>query len=92
MTGWRLGYLAAPVRYAKACASVQSYCTSAPCSISQKAGLAALEMVRKEGPIITNMVQTYQSRRDYVLNRLRSITWFYTENEGVDIAGAFLEC
>lgn len=38
MTGWRLGYLAAPSIYAKACATIQSQTTSAPCSISQKAG------------------------------------------------------
>lgn len=38
MTGWRLGYLAAPAFYAKACATIQSQTTSAPCSISQKAG------------------------------------------------------
>lgn len=44
MTGWRLGYLAAERPIVKAAAKVQSQFTSAPCSISQKAGLAALQM------------------------------------------------
>ncbi len=42
MTGWRLGYLAAPVDIAKACEKLQGQFTSATCSITQKAGVVAL--------------------------------------------------
>ena len=45
MTGWRLGYLAAPAHFAKAAASIQSQTTSGPSSISQEAGLAALKVL-----------------------------------------------
>src|SRR5207245_4816787 len=43
MTGWRLGYLAAPAAVAKAVASLQSHSTSHPASFAQRAGVAALK-------------------------------------------------
>lgn len=70
MTGWRLGYLAAERPIVKAAAKVQSQFTSAPCSISQKAGLAALQM--DKGPI-REMVAAFRQRRDFVLERLQAI-------------------
>ena len=70
MTGWRLGYLAADRAITKAAAKVQSQFTSAPSSISQKAGVAALTM--DTGPI-QEMVAAFRDRRDYVLGRLRAI-------------------
>ena len=70
MTGWRLGYLAAELPIVKAAAKVQSQFTSAPCSISQKAGLAALQM--DKGPI-REMVAAFRQRRDFVLERLQAI-------------------
>lgn len=42
MTGWRIGYAAAPVAVAKAMTAVQSHVTSNPTSIAQRAALAAL--------------------------------------------------
>src|SRR5438105_15246485 len=42
MTGWRLGYLAAPEAVAKAVDSIQSHSTANPCSFAQKGALAAL--------------------------------------------------
>ncbi|HEU6447033.1 MAG TPA: pyridoxal phosphate-dependent aminotransferase, partial [Verrucomicrobiae bacterium] len=42
MTGWRLGFLAAPEPIAKAIDAVQSHSTSNPCSFAQKGGVAAL--------------------------------------------------
>ena len=42
MTGWRLGYLAAPEAVAKAVDNIQSHSTSHPCSFAQKGALAAL--------------------------------------------------
>ncbi|WP_022834450.1 pyridoxal phosphate-dependent aminotransferase [Salisaeta longa] len=70
MTGWRLGYLAAPAPIRDAAAKVQGQFTSAPSSISQKAGIAALEM--GPGPV-QEMVAAFRQRRDYVLERLRAL-------------------
>jgi len=70
MTGWRLGYMAAPEPIAQAAAKIQGQFTSAPCSITQKAGVAALEM--DKGPV-HEMVAAFRRRRDAVLRRLRAI-------------------
>lgn len=70
MTGWRLGYLAAPAPIARAVAKMQSQFTSAPNSIAQKAGIAALEMGL--GPV-KKMVAAFRERRDFVLGELSSI-------------------
>lgn len=70
MTGWRLGYMAAPQPIADASAKIQSQFTSAPSSISQKAGVAALKM--GPGPV-EEMVSAFRRRRDHVLTRLRQI-------------------
>lgn len=56
MTGWRLGYLAAPDDMAKACAKIQSHSTSCPCSISQKAAIAALSMGYHGGSTVENLL------------------------------------
>ena len=70
MTGWRLGYLAAELPIVKACAKIQSQFTSAPCSITQKAGIAALAM--DAGPV-KEMVASFRKRRDFMLEGLQSI-------------------
>ncbi len=70
MTGWRLGYLAAELPIVKACAKVQSQFTSAPATVSQKAGVAALEMGFDP---IREMVEAFRARRDFLLARLGSI-------------------
>ena len=70
MTGWRLGYLAAPVAIAKAIDSLQSHSTSNPCSFAQKGGLAALKGDQQS---VTDMREEFQMRRDYMYNRLISI-------------------
>lgn len=69
MTGWRLGYLAADGQIVKEAAKIQSQFTSAPSSISQKAGIAALEM--DPGPIL-EMVAAFRKRRDFVLGALEA--------------------
>ncbi len=63
MTGWRLGYLAAPAAIAKAAAKIQSHTTSNPCSISQEAGCAALAMNEQE---LLAMRHEFEKRRDFV--------------------------
>lgn len=70
MTGWRLGYLAAPEPITKACAKVQGQFTSAPCSITQKAGTAAMTM---DMTPVHEMVAAFRQRRDYVVERLRQL-------------------
>tara|TARA_B110000977_G_scaffold164329_1_gene210747 strand:+ start:495 stop:1682 length:1188 start_codon:yes stop_codon:yes gene_type:complete len=69
MTGWRLGYLAAPEHFAKATASIQSQTTSGPSTISQEAGLAALALGPCGGEPVATMVAAFLKRRDYVVDR-----------------------
>ncbi|WP_138431999.1 pyridoxal phosphate-dependent aminotransferase [Fodinibius saliphilus] len=70
MTGWRLGYLAAPQQFADAVAKIQSQETSAPSSISQKAGEAAytgsLDPVR-------DMRDSFRERRNFITEQLSSM-------------------
>ncbi|HEY9008263.1 pyridoxal phosphate-dependent aminotransferase [Ohtaekwangia sp.] len=70
MTGWRVGYIAAPKWIADGCNKVQGQVTSANCSIAQRAALAAIA-----GDITpTNkMVEEYRKRRDIVYNLLKEI-------------------
>ena len=70
MTGWRLGYMAGPTPIAEAVAKIQGQLTSAPSSISQKAGVAALTM---DPEPVEEMVAAFRDRRDHVLDRLRAI-------------------
>ncbi|MBX2820460.1 MAG: pyridoxal phosphate-dependent aminotransferase [Rhodothermaceae bacterium] len=70
MTGWRLGYMAGPEPIVKAASKIQSQFTSAPCSITQKAGIAALEM---DKGIIREMVAAFRQRRDFVLGELAEL-------------------
>jgi aspartate aminotransferase/aspartate/glutamate/aspartate-prephenate aminotransferase len=70
MTGWRLGYMAAPPPIADASAKIQGQFTSAPSSISQKAGTAALNM---DLDPVHDMVAAFRRRRDRVLKHLRQI-------------------
>lgn len=67
MTGWRLGYMAGPKPIVSAAAKVQGQFTSAPSSISQRAGQAALTMDMQP---VYDMVAAFRERRDYVLGRL----------------------
>jgi len=70
MTGWRIGYLAAPLNVAQAIGSLQSHSTSNPCSISQKAALAALS---KGNEAIKSMVVKLKKRRDFMYSMLSDI-------------------
>ncbi len=70
MTGWRIGYLAAPTAIAKAISSMQSHTTSNACSIAQYASVTALE-----GGVefIKKMQKTFDERRQYMHARLSAI-------------------
>ena len=70
MTGWRIGYLGAPLDIAEAVSKIQDHSTSNPNSIAQKAGLAALSM---EGPFLKDMLAEFQRRRNYLIERLGQI-------------------
>lgn len=67
MTGWRLGYIGAPKIIADACTKVQGQFTSGPCSITQKAAIAAM----KADPIVLkDMITAFNNRRKLVLEAL----------------------
>lgn len=70
MTGWRLGYLAAPEPVARAIDAIQSHSTSNPCSFAQKGGLAAL---KGDQTPVEDMRAEFDLRRQYMIERLRSI-------------------
>lgn len=70
MTGWRIGYIAAPKYIAQACEKLQGQVTSGTCSITQRAALAALQ-----GDLSApeEMKKAYARRRDLVINLLKDI-------------------
>ncbi|MCP9439568.1 MAG: pyridoxal phosphate-dependent aminotransferase [Nitrospira sp.] len=71
MTGWRIGYAAGPKEILTAMANIQSQSTSNPCSISQKAAVAALKL----GASFTEkMVTEFDRRRRTMINRLNQIS------------------
>ncbi len=70
MTGWRVGYIAAPKWVADGSNKVQGQITSANCSISQRGALAAI--TGDLGPT-NKMVKEYHHRRDVVYNLLKEM-------------------
>ena len=76
MTGWRIGFIGAPVEVAKACGKMQGQITSATGSISQRAALRAMEMDPKTSEDIINMRNTFKQRRDLVFGLLNEIPGF----------------
>ena len=70
MTGWRLGYLAARQDIATACDKMQGQITSGTCSITQRAGVAALAGGRASSD---EMTAAYRRRRDLVLGLVKDI-------------------
>ena len=70
MTGWRLGYLAAPEAVAKAVDSIQSHSTSHPASFVQRAGIAALKGDQQP---LSDMREEFDMRRNYMVDRISKI-------------------
>lgn len=70
MTGWRIGYAAAPLQIAKLMASLQSHMASNPNTIAQMATIAALN-----GPqdCVAEMCVEFKKRRDYIFEREEAI-------------------
>jgi aspartate aminotransferase len=70
MTGWRVGYLAAPAELVKACDVLQGQFTSGTCSIAQWASVTALNSDLKP---TYEMVEVYKKRRDLMVKSLSPI-------------------
>ena len=70
MTGWRLGYIAAPLWIAQACDKMQGQITSGTCSIAQMAGVAA---ATGDMQPTYDMVTEFRKRRDLVYKLLNDI-------------------
>ncbi len=70
MTGWRLGFLAAPEAVAKAVDSIQSHTTANPSSFSQRGALAALKGDQQS---VADMREEFDMRRNYMTDRLSKI-------------------
>jgi aspartate aminotransferase len=70
MTGWRLGYAAAPEPVAKAMARMQSIISAGANAFVQRAAISALEGPRDD---VEKMRKAYQQRRDLVIGKLRNI-------------------
>ena len=76
MTGWRIGFIGAPVAIAKACNKLQGQVTSATCSIAQRATIKAMQMDPATSEDIINMRSIFLKRRDMVYDLLREIPGF----------------
>jgi aspartate aminotransferase len=70
MTGWRVGYLAAPVALIKAASALQGHSTSNVCTFAQYGAVAALEGSQE---CVEMMRQAFVNRRSVVLGRLDTI-------------------
>ena len=70
MTGWRLGYIAAPKEIAAACSKIQGQFTSGANSITQRAAIAALE---QDPVFLKEMLAAFKKRRALVLKELQQI-------------------
>ncbi len=80
MTGWRIGYLAAPLPIAKACAKLQGQYTSGVSSIAQKAAEAAYAGSQD---CVEDMRKAFESRRDLIYSLAKDIPgWIVNRPEG----------
>ena len=77
MTGWRLGYVAAPVEFIQAMVRVHQYINTCASSFVQEAAITALE---KGEPDVQRMVAEYQRRRDYAVSAINSIDGISCKN------------
>jgi aspartate aminotransferase len=78
MTGWRIGYVGAPLQLAKACDTLQGQFTSGAASISQMAALKAMQTNTAVMPEMIEMKQAFNERRDYLLKKLQEIPGIIT--------------
>lgn len=82
MTGWRIGYIAAPLEIAKACNKLQGQYTSGPCSVSQKAAVAAYVSSQD---CVEEMRVAFERRKNLIVQLAKEVPGF----EVNDPQGAF---
>lgn len=70
MTGYRIGYLAAPLWITKACNKLQSQMTTNASSIAQRAAITALN---SDASVTENFRKAFEKRRDMVYNTMKEI-------------------
>ena len=70
MTGWRIGYIAAPEWIVKGCNKLQGQYTSGPCSVSQK---AAVEAYMASQDCVEEMRKAFERRRDLIVSFAKDI-------------------
>ena len=70
MTGWRIGYIAAPEWIVKGCNKLQGQYTSGPCSVSQKAAEFAYISSQE---CVEEMRQAFERRRDLIVKLAKEI-------------------
>lgn len=77
MTGWRIGFLAAPPTIAAACDKMQGQFTSAASSIAQRAALAAVDA---DPAVCQPMKESFEKRKNLVMEKLSAIEGFRCNN------------
>lgn len=77
MTGWRIGFLAAPLAIAKACSKLQGQYTSGPCSVSQMAATAAFA---GDQACVEEMRQAFERRKNLIVSLTKEIPGFEVNN------------
>ncbi len=70
MTGWRIGYVAAPAAVTEVISNYLSHCTGSPSSISQKAAALALSAPQDS---VEEMRKAFEERRNYMVQRMNQI-------------------
>ena len=70
MTGWRIGYMGAPLWITKACSNLQSQFTTGASSIAQRASIAALD---SDPSVVEEMKKAFHRRRDLVVKMVKEI-------------------
>ena len=81
MTGWRIGFIAAPIAVAKAVANMQSHMTSNPNSIAQYATVTAYNSPKGE-EFLTQMHQSFSRRRALIMKKLDEMNLPYIRPDG----------
>lgn len=78
MTGWRIGYSLAEMKWTSKCSLIQAHTTSNPCSIAQWAALAAVEGKAEKERI--EMLEAFRRRRELILDLLDDVSGIQLDN------------
>ena len=77
MTGWRIGFIAAPEWIVKGCNKLQGQYTSGPCSISQKAAVAAYN---GDQQCVEDMRQAFERRKNLIVKLTKEVPGLEVNN------------